>query len=45
VEVVEEVVVVAAVVVEVVQSHRDLNLNDDYSVMIDNSIHPQFVTK
>jgi hypothetical protein len=44
-EVAEEEEVAAAVVVEVVLSRQDLNLNDGYFVMIDNSIHPQFVTK
>lgn len=34
------------VVVEVVLlSQRDLNLNDDYFVLIDNSIHPPFEAK
>ncbi len=44
-EVAEEEEVAAAAVVEVVLSRQDLNLNDGYFVMIDNSIHPQFVTK
>lgn len=41
----EEEAVVVVVVEVVLLSQRDLNLNDDYFVLIDNSIHPPFEAK